>query len=459
MEESPTEVSEIKQAPKRPAWWCWPLILLSLIPYDSIIVSLLPDEKKEQVELAESQEGSAALALFKLQSQVIIGSHEFDPRSAEEALEQLEKEVSGDKSRAAYLLIDRFIREENEDRAEIIERISSENLKELVSKAVDSGLTEEERDQMDQQIGWFAKLAPASGGGQAPEAESIQTTALLTLVAIAILFLLGLCCLVGGAILLIFHVSRVSAGRAKNAFEPHAWNSGVLLESFALYLGIMTLGALLAGFLGTGFAIAGYGLAVVIPLIWPLFRGYTWSEFAKAIGWHRGKGVWREVGAGFVGYMGVLSVASIGIAITLVLSLVAQFFVSASPEGGGAGGSGPSVGPNAHPIVGWMYEGDFLVQVACLFLAAGFAPFFEETFFRGALHRYLRGKMNFIVAALLGGLIFAALHPQGFFAIPALGAMAVGFAIVREWRDSLIAPMVAHAINNGVLVGILWLLL
>jgi membrane protease YdiL (CAAX protease family) len=56
-------------------------------------------------------------------------------------------------------------------------------------------------------------------------------------------------------------------------------------------------------------------------------------------------------------------------------------------------------------------------------------------------------------------LIFAALHPQGFLAIPALASIGMGFSLLREWRDSLIAPMVAHAINNGILVGMLWLIL
>ena len=53
-------------------------------------------------------------------------------------------------------------------------------------------------------------------------------------------------------------------------------------------------------------------------------------------------------------------------------------------------------------------------------------------------------------------MIFAALHPQGVFAIPALAGIGIGFSLLREWRDSLIAPMVAHAINNGALVLMLW---
>ncbi|MDA8908926.1 CPBP family intramembrane metalloprotease, partial [bacterium] len=94
-------------------------------------------------------------------------------------------------------------------------------------------------------------------------------------------------------------------------------------------------------------------------------------------------------------------------------------------------------------------------RLLCFFLAAVFAPVFEELFFRGALHRWLRGRFGFLVSALLTGAIFAALHPQGWLGIPALAAIGVGFSLLRESRDSLIAPMVAHAINNGVLVTML----
>jgi membrane protease YdiL (CAAX protease family) len=110
-------------------------------------------------------------------------------------------------------------------------------------------------------------------------------------------------------------------------------------------------------------------------------------------------------------------------------------------------------------VVGWIYEGDLWVRLACFGLAAGFAPLFEELFFRGALQRYFRGRLQFLASALLTGLIFAALHPQGVFAIPALAGIGVGFSLLREWRDSLIAPMTAHAINNGCLVGMLWWML
>ena len=46
-------------------------------------------------------------------------------------------------------------------------------------------------------------------------------------------------------------------------------------------------------------------------------------------------------------------------------------------------------------------------------------------------------------------LVFASVHPQGWTGVPVLMAMAFNFAIVREWRGSLIAPMTMHFCTNA----------
>jgi len=252
-------------------------------------------------------------------------------------------------------------------------------------------------------------------------------------------------------VLLFMQFRAAGSGQSLNRFSPLAIPQGIMLESFALYLGIMALGDLGGQFIHPGFSYASFIIAVVLPILWPFFRGVRWPDFRRSIGWHRGEGVWREIGAGCVGYLKVMAIASIGITLTLILSAVVGGFASA----GEAGESVAPVGPQTHPIVGWIYLGGWKERFLCFFLAAVFAPVFEELFFRGALHRWLRGRFGFLASALLTGAIFAALHPQGWLGIPALAAIGVGFSLLRESRDSLIAPMVAHSINNGVLVTIL----
>jgi membrane protease YdiL (CAAX protease family) len=90
-------------------------------------------------------------------------------------------------------------------------------------------------------------------------------------------------------------------------------------------------------------------------------------------------------------------------------------------------------------------------------LASVAAPIVEEIMFRGFLYGHLRGAVmprirvgSMIVAAVASSVVFAIIHPQGVLFVPALGGLAVAFCIYREMRGSLIAPMVAHGINNAV---------
>jgi membrane protease YdiL (CAAX protease family) len=102
------------------------------------------------------------------------------------------------------------------------------------------------------------------------------------------------------------------------------------------------------------------------------------------------------------------------------------------------------------------------IEIMLLFmLASVVAPFVEEIAFRGLLYGHLRAvvapRMRFIsllVAAIGSSFIFAVIHPQGVLFVPALGGLAVGFCIFRELRGSLVAPMVAHAVNNAVTLAI-----
>lgn len=449
--------------PRKAAWWAWPLILFSLVPFDLVLAPFFAEKESEGEPgtAAMVADETADLALLKVQAQVVIASAKVDPAAAEKALDDLANLIKGDRGVAAVALLECFIQPDSPRAAELVKEFSKEvpeELADLTDTAVRDGVGEDGREALRSHVGWFAELARGPGLSDPPQENSIRTRSFVVLGVMGTLVVLVGCSFMAGVVLLILHLRRIQSVETVNAFVPSRSLGGVLLECFALYLGIMTVSALAAAFLGGAVGVAGYGLAVVIPLLWPRLRGISWREFRSAVGLHRGRGFWREVGAGCVGYLGVLAIASIGIALTLMLSLVADLFNGGL--GGAEGGANPAPsGPEVHPVVGWIYEGDLWVRLACFALAAGFAPVFEELFFRGALHRYFRGRFRFLSSALLTGVIFAALHPQGFFAIPALAGIGVGFSLLREWRDSLIAPMTAHAINNGCLVGMLWWLL
>ena len=82
--------------------------------------------------------------------------------------------------------------------------------------------------------------------------------------------------------------------------------------------------------------------------------------------------------------------------------------------------------------------------------------------FRGVLYRQLRSSSNLlgvplsiILSVLLTSFIFAAIHPQGWIAIPALMGIAIGMNLMREWRGTLLPSMIVHGISNGIVISML----
>ena len=77
------------------------------------------------------------------------------------------------------------------------------------------------------------------------------------------------------------------------------------------------------------------------------------------------------------------------------------------------------------------------------------APLGEEVFFRGFLHRSLRGRVGFAAAAGISSLAFALFHVSPFLI---LLMVFVGFALawLLERRGSLLATIGAHAMFNVI---------
>jgi membrane protease YdiL (CAAX protease family) len=58
------------------------------------------------------------------------------------------------------------------------------------------------------------------------------------------------------------------------------------------------------------------------------------------------------------------------------------------------------------------------------------------------------------MSAIPVGVLFAAVHPQGWTFIPVLGTIGFILAGIREWRGGIVASMTAHALSNFVVVTI-----
>ncbi len=91
-----------------------------------------------------------------------------------------------------------------------------------------------------------------------------------------------------------------------------------------------------------------------------------------------------------------------------------------------------------------------LVKIVIEFVVL--APIFEELIFRGILFGTLRKKFNFFTSMTVSGFLFALAHGYGLMAF--LTVLWSGFlwAWTYERTGSVIPGILAHAINNGLVV-------
>jgi membrane protease YdiL (CAAX protease family) len=316
----------------------------------------------------------------------------------------------------------------------------AEALRKLYAQGVDR-LSREESDYLTARHGWFARLALAHDlPDDNPRRADAIDPARRAIVAILALVVGGVVALLVGVVLAIVAIVWFANGRFVRRYRPAAVfdHAGPFVEAFALYLAAFIGLSLALGLLFPGAAFwPNWTITVVVPLAfaWLRVRGVPSPEIRHGLGWHGGRGVLRELAAGVAGYLAGLPVIAVGMIVTLILVQV----------------TGKQPG---HPVQDMPLDAP-LDRVQVFILAAVWAPLVEETMFRGALFHHLRARFRWWASTVVVSLIFAAIHPQGLATIPALTAVAFVLAGIREWRDSIVAPMAAHALHNGVLITVL----
>jgi membrane protease YdiL (CAAX protease family) len=290
-----------------------------------------------------------------------------------------------------------------------------------------------------ERYGWLARLAETFGQPDSnPQRAAVLADAQRTLTIMVVGFgALGVVGLIGLG-LLITAIVLISLGKLTLRTRAPVGPSHVYIEAFAIYLGgfiLVSIALQLIGDTPLIVHVAAQGLFVVIAAIWPMLRGVAWTAQQQDWGVHTGRGVLLEAVCGIGGYVASLPLVALGLMITLLLSRLAHVSVS-------------------HPIA----SEDGMAPWQLFFIASVFAPLTEELLFRGALLSHLRGVWGVVMAAVISGTIFASVHPQGWAAIPALASIGASFALIRQWRGSLVPSITAHALNNGVLVALIVLL-
>ena len=304
-----------------------------------------------------------------------------------------------------------------------------------------------QRQALVQRHEWFGQLALVFGLPAAdPKRQAMLETAVQTTIVLGIVFLVLLMAVVIGLVLLIVAMVLLKKGRIRLSSWPSAATGPpVYLETFALWLGIWVVMSLVMRVLGQQQDIlASEAITALLSLgvtLWPISRGVKWSQLREDLGWHFGRGVFREISAGVIGYIAGLPILAVGFLVTAVLIRESAIHPT-------------------HPILRELGSGANALSLVGIYIAACFlAPLVEETVFRGALYGHLRRRHRPIFCAIAVSLLFAAIRPQGWPAIPLLGSIAFILAILREWRGSLLSCMTAHALNNAAGVTIVVLVL
>jgi membrane protease YdiL (CAAX protease family) len=295
-----------------------------------------------------------------------------------------------------------------------------------------SSLDSAARERLIQRHDYLAHVALTLGAP--PDVEprkSIEQSARRTVLFLGVFGLALIAALMASCVLLILAIVLLVQGKIHRAYAPSLSTHRAFLEAFALYLALFLVGLGLArrelGLVNLNWEWLAW---LIIPAImaWTVRRGITRAEQRMAFGWYSGRGWLWEIASGIAGYVTGIPIIALGFVITLGLSRWST--------------SVPS-----HPIV-HMLQGDGWHIVGLYALTCVFAPVLEETMFRGVLFHHLRSRWSWVISAPIVALIFAMMHPQGWVTIPVLGSIALVLAALREWRGSIIAPMVAHAANN-----------
>ncbi len=309
-----------------------------------------------------------------------------------------------------------------------------------------------QREKLRRHFGWSGRLAASHGlPADSEERQEVLAQALFT--ALAVVGITGaiLAGLALGGILLVCGAVLYKQGKLKPAYpqdrEQAAAGRVRYFELFVLALTMILVLPLAGGALQIRWLYVVNPLLIFLALWLPL-RGVPWEQARIGLGWHPGRHLVKEILMGLVGYVAGLPIIAVGLLLTLLAVRAINWLgLEFLP-------------PNAsHPVVEQLQGGNLSRIVTLFILATIVAPMLEETFFRGAFYHYLRRGRGVFLSVMVTGVIFAAVHPQSIAGIPALTTIGAVLALIREWRGSLVAPMVAHACNNFIVLIIATFLL
>jgi len=214
-------------------------------------------------------------------------------------------------------------------------------------------LTDDQRDTLIGDLGWFGQLAVVPRGSAEEAARDAVIGPAVRTFVVAITVVMGAGGLgVVGFIGLVVLVILAYLGRLRSGVQRGVGHDGIYAETFALWLigfialqlAVGAIAPMIASPALQTFAIAAAFFASLIALAWPVFRGVPWSDVRSDIGWTAGRKPLLEPLIGLAGYAMTLPLLAVGVGLTYVLMMVDASIGSEAPE------FSPIGGP-AHPVV------------------------------------------------------------------------------------------------------------
>jgi membrane protease YdiL (CAAX protease family) len=310
--------------------------------------------------------------------------------------------------------------------------------------------------------GWFGRLAGSHGLPETdPRREAVFAFVVPLMLAFLLIGVVLFVAIVGGIAAFITMLIKLSHGRLRRAFIPPAPGGSVYLEAFPFFVtGFLALSlgfeayANFSGSKSPNLAVAQLATQWVLalfPLYPVVFRGVPFAQWRRDIGLHTGAGFWREVGAGLLGYFAGLPLLAAAMLFSFG-AMAARYYIEKML-------TGTEAGPPHNPIADVLAQGSPAVIIALFVLATCWAPLVEEMVLRGCLFRHLRSRFRLIGAAVISALFFGLMHGYNILLLMPVITIGFVFALMREWRGSIIPSITAHFLHNATVMTMVLLVL
>lgn len=325
-----------------------------------------------------------------------------------------------------------------------------------------SSLPASEQERLKETLGYCGQLVMLpEGTPQKDQRETLVQNSVFKILGAGLVVMAGLFAGFCGIFIAFVFLYYAVKGKMRSRVDASPTDHNIYIETFAVWLVIFFGSSFLLDLLPTK-DLQVYAQPVIFfgslsCLFWPVIRGVSFAQVRRDIGWSSSEPL-TDIFVSPVTYLATLPCLIPGLVIVLIAGLLISL-VQTPHE------FAPQASPG-HPIQELLGSGQWGLIFAVVITACIGAPVVEETMFRGVLYRHLRDWsrhwrvwVSILFSALFNGFIFAAIHPQGLLAIPVLMTLALCFSLTREWRGSLLSPMIMHGVHNFAITCITLMIL